>query len=156
VPEQQLENIDVTVVVSGQPERLMLNVHQTLDHLVHEALQRSGNQGQASSDWELRTEDGRLLDQSLTAAAETCSRSGGNHADAASGSGRTHPSATGNRSSVALLTGLRCPPAWRTSSIVRAPPMSISRPSLERTRTWSKGLGVAVSVKPSISLPVSP
>jgi hypothetical protein len=68
VPEQQLENIDVTVVVSGQPERLKLNVHQTLDHLVHEALQRSGNQGQASSDWELRTEDGRLLDQSLTAA----------------------------------------------------------------------------------------
>jgi hypothetical protein len=69
VPEHNQENIDVTVVVSGQPERLKVNVHQSLDHLVHEALQRSGNQGQASSDWELRTEDGRLLDQSLTAAA---------------------------------------------------------------------------------------
>jgi hypothetical protein len=67
VPTQ--ENIDVTVVVSGQPERLKVNVHQTLDHLIHEALQRSGNQGQASSDWELRTEDGRLLEQSLTVAA---------------------------------------------------------------------------------------
>lgn len=68
MPEHQLENIDVTVVVSGQPERLKVNVHQTLDHIVHEALQRSRNQGQASSDWELRTEDGRLLDQSVTVA----------------------------------------------------------------------------------------
>jgi hypothetical protein len=69
MPEHKQENVDVTVVVSGQPERLKANVHQTLDQLVHEALQRSGNQGQASSDWELRTEDGRLLDQSLTVAA---------------------------------------------------------------------------------------
>jgi hypothetical protein len=67
MPEHSQPNIDVTVVVSGQPERLRVNVHQTLDHVVHEALQRSGNQGQASSDWELRTEDGRLLDQTLTA-----------------------------------------------------------------------------------------
>jgi hypothetical protein len=67
VPSEQ--NIDVTVVVSGQPERLKVNVHQTLEHLVHEALQRSGNQGQAPSDWELRTEDGRLLDQATTIAA---------------------------------------------------------------------------------------
>lgn len=68
MPDHNQENIDVTVVVSGQPERLKVNVHQTLDHLVHEALQRSGNQGQAPSDWELRTEDGRLLDQTLTVA----------------------------------------------------------------------------------------
>ena len=66
MPEHNQQNIDVTVVVSGQPERLKVNVHQTLDHLVHEALQRSGNRGQASSDWELRSEDGRLLEQSLT------------------------------------------------------------------------------------------
>ncbi|HEY3462554.1 MAG TPA: DUF2604 domain-containing protein [Gaiellaceae bacterium] len=63
------ENIDLTVVVSGQPERLKVNVHHTLEQLVHDALQRSGNQGQAPSDWELRTEDGRLLDPSLTVAA---------------------------------------------------------------------------------------
>ena len=62
-------NIEVVVVVSGQSERLKVNVHQTLEHLVHEALQKSGNQGQAPSEWELRTEDGRLLEQSLTAAA---------------------------------------------------------------------------------------
>jgi hypothetical protein len=67
VPDKN--NIEVVVVVSGQSERLKVNVHQTLEHLVHEALQKSGNQGQAPSEWELRTEDGRLLDQSLTAAA---------------------------------------------------------------------------------------
>ena len=63
------ENIEAIVVVSGQPERIRVNVHQTLEHLVHEALQKSGNHGQPASEWELRTEDGRLLDQSLTVAA---------------------------------------------------------------------------------------
>ena len=67
MPEQN--NIEVVVVVSGQSERLKVNVHQTLEHLVHEALQKSGNQGQAPSEWELRTEDGRLLEQGLTIAA---------------------------------------------------------------------------------------
>lgn len=65
MPDQN--NIEVVVVVSGQSERLKVNVHQTLEHLVHEALQKSGNQGQSSSEWELRTEDGRLLEQGLTA-----------------------------------------------------------------------------------------
>jgi hypothetical protein len=67
LPSEQ--NIEVTVVVSGQPERLKVNLHQTLEHLVHEALQKSGNQGQAASEWELRTEDGSLLDQATTVAA---------------------------------------------------------------------------------------
>lgn len=66
MPEQ---NIEVTVVVSGQSQQLKVNVHQTVEHLVHEALQKSGNQGQAPSEWELRTEDGRLLEQSGTVAA---------------------------------------------------------------------------------------
>jgi hypothetical protein len=65
MPEQSIE---VTVVVSGQPQRLKVNVHQTVEHLIHEALQKSGNQGQAPSEWELRTEDGRLLEQSGTVA----------------------------------------------------------------------------------------
>ena len=67
MPEQN--NIEVVVVVSGQSERLKLNVHQTLEHLVREALQKSGNEGQPPSEWELRTEDGRLLEQGLRAAA---------------------------------------------------------------------------------------
>ena len=59
MPDHDQQNIDVIVVVSGQPERLKVNVHQTLEQLIHEALQRSGNQGQAPSEWELRREDGR-------------------------------------------------------------------------------------------------
>ncbi len=67
MPESKRE-IDVVVVVSGQPERLAIGSHQKLQHLVHEALRRSGNQGQPPSDWDLRTESGQLLDQELTAA----------------------------------------------------------------------------------------
>jgi hypothetical protein len=63
------KDIEIVVVVSGQPERIRIHVHQTLEHLVHEALRRSGNAGQPPSDWDLRTEDGRLLDQSVTVAA---------------------------------------------------------------------------------------
>jgi Protein of Unknown function (DUF2604)/WXG100 protein secretion system (Wss), protein YukD len=59
-------HIEITVVVSGQPERLKANEHQRLEHLVREALARSGNEGQPPSEWELRTEDGRLLDQEQT------------------------------------------------------------------------------------------
>lgn len=68
MPERSEQNIEITVVVSGQPERLKVNVHQALEQLVHQALQRTGNKGQAPADWELRTEDGTLLDQSLTVA----------------------------------------------------------------------------------------
>ena len=60
--------IEITIVVSGQPERLKINEHQRLEHLVREALARSGNEGQLPSDWELRTEDGKLLDQEQTVA----------------------------------------------------------------------------------------
>jgi hypothetical protein len=67
VPSEQ--SIELTVVVSGQPVRLKVNVGQTLEHLVHEALQKSGNKGQPPSEWELRTADGTLLNQSLTVGA---------------------------------------------------------------------------------------
>jgi hypothetical protein len=61
VPEKPDQNIEVTVVVSGQPERIRVNVHQKLEHLVHEALKATGNQGQAPDGWELRLENGTLL-----------------------------------------------------------------------------------------------
>ncbi len=48
-------------------EKAAVAVHAHDLFAVDEALQKSGNQGQAPSEWELRTEDGRLLDQGLTA-----------------------------------------------------------------------------------------
>lgn len=61
-------HIEITIVVSGQPERLRATEHEHLERLVREALKRSGNEGQPPSDWELRTEDGHLLDQQQTVA----------------------------------------------------------------------------------------
>jgi hypothetical protein len=60
--------LELTIVVSGQPERLKAHPHEKLEHLVKEALKRSGNEGQPPSDWELRTEDGQLIDQQQTVA----------------------------------------------------------------------------------------
>lgn len=68
-PAVQPNQVDLTVVVSGAPERLRVNVHQTLEHVVHDALQQSGNVGQPPADWELRTDSGALLQQSLTVAS---------------------------------------------------------------------------------------
>lgn len=59
-------NITVIVIVSGQSTSLTVNVHQKVEHLVHEALQRTGNEGQPPDQWELRTVDGRLIDQAST------------------------------------------------------------------------------------------
>lgn len=63
VAPAQDKNIEITVVVSGQPQRIRVNTHQTVEHLVHEALKQSDNKGQSSDQWELRTEEGALLDQ---------------------------------------------------------------------------------------------
>lgn len=65
MPGGQDRQIDLIVVVSGQPQPVRVNPNQTVEHLVHEALQRSGNKGQPPSAWELRTEAGGLIDQSL-------------------------------------------------------------------------------------------
>lgn len=59
------ENIAVIVVISGQPVSVKANLHQKIEHLVKETLKDSGNKGQPSSDWELRTIDGVLLEQIL-------------------------------------------------------------------------------------------
>ncbi len=65
----QSESINVQVVVSGQPATIKVNIHQTVEHLVKEALRESGNKGQPPSEWELRTSDGTLIDQSLAIGA---------------------------------------------------------------------------------------
>lgn len=63
------ENIDVQVVVSGQPTTIRTNINQFVEQLVKEALKESGNKGQPPSEWELRTSDGTLVDQSLKVGA---------------------------------------------------------------------------------------
>jgi len=60
--------LELTIVVSGQPERLKARPHEKLEHLVREALKRSDNEGQPASDWELRAEDGQLINQEQTVA----------------------------------------------------------------------------------------
>jgi hypothetical protein len=62
--QTKTEEISVVVVVSGQPVQIKANVHQRVEQLVHLALQQSGNKGQPPSEWELRTPDGTLIDQS--------------------------------------------------------------------------------------------
>ena len=58
-------NIIVNVVVSGQPTSVKANVHQKVEHLVKEALDQTGNKGQSAGEWELRTTDGALIEQTL-------------------------------------------------------------------------------------------
>lgn len=62
-------NITVTVIVSGQPTSVKVNIHQKVEQLVREALNQTGNKGQPPSEWELRTSDGALLEQTLTVEA---------------------------------------------------------------------------------------
>jgi hypothetical protein len=59
-------NITLNVVVSGQPTSLKVNIHQKVAHLVKEALDATGSKGQPSSEWELRTTDGALIEQTVT------------------------------------------------------------------------------------------
>jgi uncharacterized protein DUF2604 len=62
----QEQKLTITVVVSGQPTSVTVNVHQRIEHLVKDALHNTGNQGQPPADWELRTSDGVLIEQTLT------------------------------------------------------------------------------------------
>jgi hypothetical protein len=63
------ENIDVQIIVSGQQTGIRTNINQLVEHLVKEALKASGNKGQPPSEWELRTADGTLIDQTLKVGA---------------------------------------------------------------------------------------
>jgi hypothetical protein len=58
--------IDMVIVVSGAPQHVRINIHETLENAVREALRESGNPGQPPEEWELRTEDGQLLSLGLT------------------------------------------------------------------------------------------
>lgn len=54
--------IELTVVVNGQPVSVSANVNAPLRTVVPEALRLSNNSGQPPENWELRDENGKLLD----------------------------------------------------------------------------------------------
>jgi Protein of Unknown function (DUF2604) len=58
---RQDPHLDLIIVVSGAPQAVRINAQERLEHAVREALRLSGNQGQPPEEWELRTEDGQLL-----------------------------------------------------------------------------------------------
>lgn len=63
---QPNNHVDLIIVVSGRPEPVRVNPKQKITQLVREALNQTGNHGQPPESWELRTEDGTVLDQDQT------------------------------------------------------------------------------------------
>lgn len=55
-------HLDLVVVVSGVPRAVQANAHEPLRNVVRDVLRDSGDAGRKLEDFELRTEDGRLLD----------------------------------------------------------------------------------------------
>lgn len=60
-------HLDVVVVVSGVPRSGRINIHEPLEHLIREVLRESGDEGRNAAEFELRTEDGRLLESATRA-----------------------------------------------------------------------------------------
>src|ERR1700733_7230833 len=54
--------IDITVIVNGQPVPLKDNVEEKLRAVAEKALKNSGNSGQQLDNWELRVFAGQILD----------------------------------------------------------------------------------------------
>lgn len=54
--------IQLVVVVSGVAQQAEINVHEPLQNLVRSVLHASGDLGRSVDEYELRTEDGRLLE----------------------------------------------------------------------------------------------
>lgn len=65
MPKTDPNNINVSVIVSGQETSLKVNIHQKIEELIREALHQTSNHGQPPGDWELRTSDGALIDQGI-------------------------------------------------------------------------------------------
>lgn len=57
--------IDLVVVVSGEPIDVDVNPNQKAEQILREALRRSGNEGRPLEEWELKREDGSLIDPSV-------------------------------------------------------------------------------------------
>ncbi len=55
-------HLDLVVVVSGVPRPVEANAHEPLRNVVREVLRESGDAGRAVDDFELRSENGLLID----------------------------------------------------------------------------------------------
>ncbi|MGH7642427.1 MAG: DUF2604 domain-containing protein [Candidatus Dormibacteria bacterium] len=55
------EQIELTVVVNGQPTEVEANLHEDLGSIIPRALQQTGNAGQPPENWELRNAEGKIL-----------------------------------------------------------------------------------------------
>ncbi len=58
----QKHQIDLNVIVNGQPTPVKANVEEPIKTLIERALQESGNSGQPIANWELRDASGQVLD----------------------------------------------------------------------------------------------
>lgn len=58
--------IDIAVIVNGQPVAERVHEKTLLRDVVKRALDKSGNSGQPIENWELRDSSGQLLDLSKT------------------------------------------------------------------------------------------
>jgi hypothetical protein len=57
-------DIEITVVVNGQPTAVSANTNSPLHTIIPRALHNTGNSGQPPENWELRDAGGTLLDTS--------------------------------------------------------------------------------------------
>jgi hypothetical protein len=56
-------HVELIIVVSGAPQTVKINLREPLEHAVREALRKAGAAGRPPAEFELRTDDGTLLDQ---------------------------------------------------------------------------------------------
>jgi hypothetical protein len=54
--------VDLKIVVNGQPVEVKANLHAPLRTVMEHALLKSGNSGQPIDNWELRDTGGQILD----------------------------------------------------------------------------------------------
>lgn len=55
-------HIELLIVVNGQPVPLEVSLDEPLRAVVSQALAKSGNAGQPAENWDLRDDEGHLLD----------------------------------------------------------------------------------------------
>ena len=56
--------IEITIIVNGQPVALRTNVNAPFRVAIQQALKESGNSGQPIENWELRDASGNVIDAS--------------------------------------------------------------------------------------------